>query len=362
MAIKIKRWRDLVNATMTLVVIALLSLTPAFDRLDALSSDMMLALRHAVFGQKYPASTSPTVLVALDELTYRTPPFANLPKVLWTPQVAKVQDAILASGAKVIGYDVIFPTSLESYLPDYERPFLKSLMAGGRAGRVVLGKVQHSDAPVSPYPAQSMVVGNARNIRSLNVHSDMDDVVRHLPLFFKAESDGINRDETSMALELAARAVGKAPESRSDGSVVLGNYTIPGSQTNAMRINFQGGDDIPIYSMADLYACAEAGESGYFERHFKDKVVILGEILDVEDRKLTAKRLMTGSGQTAIAPFCRLFEDLAGKANSHHRDTIPGAYIHASAVNDLLRSDALREIDRTMATAMVTFAVLLCWC
>ena len=70
MAIKIKRWRDLVNATMTLVVIALLSLTPAFDRLDALSSDMMLALRHAVFGQKYPASTSPTVLVALPALAW----------------------------------------------------------------------------------------------------------------------------------------------------------------------------------------------------------------------------------------------------------------------------------------------------
>lgn len=351
--------RDLAAAAATVAIVYALSWTAVLDRLDALSSDLMLALRHAVFGQRHAPAASPTVVVALDERTYRTPPFANLPKVLWTPQVAGVLDAVLAGGAKVVGFDVIFPTSLESYLPGFERPFLLSLRTGAREGRVVLGKVQHSEAPVSPFAAQSLVVGNERNIRSLNLLTDVDDVIRHVPLFFDAETGGQRRREPSMALELAARALGVTPVVRADGGVSLGEYSIPGGKDNALRINFQGGHDIPIYSLADLHACAEAGDAGYFERHFRGKVVILGAVLDVEDRKLTAKRFMTDVGTGGPVEPCRLgADDNSGAGSSKARDTVPGAYIHATAVNDLMLGEALRGVGRPVGAAITGALVL----
>ena len=40
----------------------------------------------------------------------------------------------------------------------------------------------------------------------------------------------------------------------------------PGSEAAGMYINFDGGQQIPTYSLADLYACAQAGNGDYFHR------------------------------------------------------------------------------------------------
>jgi adenylate cyclase len=341
-------------AALSLLVLALLfSLTPLYERLDALSVDTLLYARHMLFGQRHGAETSPTVVVGLDEITYASEPFANVPNVMWTPQIARVQDAILAAGAKVVGYDLILSTSMESFLPGYEKPFLLSLMKAARQGRVVLGKVQHSHKSVAPHPSQSFVVKNERNVRSLNMLVDVDDIIRRIPLFFETQSGG---REPSMSLELAGRALGKQAE-RVDAGVLLGDYRIPGSESNAAYVNFQGGGDVPTYSFADLFACAEAGDSAYFQRHFKDKVVLLGAVLDVEDRKLTAKRLMTGRGAGVAVEPC----GTAGQAppSAFRRDTIPGVYILASAANDLIRGDSLDKLSREGAMWVIALVVLL---
>ncbi|MBF0256228.1 MAG: CHASE2 domain-containing protein, partial [Gammaproteobacteria bacterium] len=344
---------DLLATALVLSLLLGLSFTPVKQRLDGFSVDLMLALRHLAFGQRHPAATSPTVVVALDEQTYRTPPFANLPHVLWTPQLAQVQDAILAGGAKVLGYDLILPTSLESHLPGYEKPFLRSLMLAARQGKLVLGKVQHSEKPVAPHPAQSMVVKHQQNIRALNMHSDVDDVVRRIPLFFQNQNGG---QEPAMSLELAARGLGVVPAQTEQG-IALGEYLIPGSADNAALINFQGGADIPTYSLADLYACAEQGKSDYFQQHFAGKLVLLGTVLDVEDRKLTSKRLMTEAGAGAEVAPCLLAKPEA--AASYRRDSIPGVYILASAVNDFIRQDFLRQTQANQDRALLLAAVLL---
>ena len=63
---------------------------------------------------------------------------------------------------------------------------------------------------------------------------------------------------------------------------------------NTITLNFAGGaDDIPTYSLADLRACAEKGDKDFFRRHFDGKVVLIGTVLDVEDRKITSKRFAT---------------------------------------------------------------------
>ncbi len=66
------------------------------------------------------------VVVAIDEQTYKTEPFANTPKVAWTPYFGDVIDAIDAAGPKAIGLDTILPTTLDrpELLLGYDRPLL----------------------------------------------------------------------------------------------------------------------------------------------------------------------------------------------------------------------------------------------
>ena len=76
---------------------------------------------------------------------------------------------------------------------------------------------------------------------------------------------------------------------------------------NTLTLNFQGGaDDIPTYSLADLHACASKDDKDFFKRHFGGKIVLIGTVLDVEDRKITSKRFATApEGRGRSAARCR---------------------------------------------------------
>lgn len=336
--------RDMAVVGAIVLAVSGLFTLPAFDRLGGLSIDVLFWLRHQVFGPRHSPASSPTVVVAIDEETYRTEPFRSLPKVLWTKQLAAVVDATLAAGAKVVGFDVIYPTSVERYLKGFDRELLITLRRASKTGQIVLGKVQHQYKPIVPFPGYSFAVGHGRNIRSVNLFSDGDGVIRHMPLTFR-RSDGA--EEASMALELAARARGTAARRTADGSMVLGEDTIPGSRTNRMAVNFDGGPGaIPTYSLADLYACTQKGDRDYFRRHFQGKVVLVGVVLDVEDRKLTSQRLITTPEGLGLPERCvnPVMPELY--IEGLRRDTIPAVYVHAQAINNLLRGEALRELGR----------------
>src|SRR5262249_1407593 len=107
-----------------------------------------------------------------------------------------------------------------------------------------------------------------------------------------------------------------------------------------------GGRAIPLYSFADLSACAEAGDAAYFKRQFDGKIVLIGTMLDVEDRKLASMRYMTGPEGVPNVPRCRLASMEGLHRTDLSRDTIPGVIIQATAINNLVRGDALRELDR----------------
>jgi hypothetical protein len=175
-------------------VASALILAPPLDRFRGLSIDVLTWLRWRANIETQHATGSPTVVVALDEETYRTPPFAGTPAITWTPEIARVLTAIIAGGAKVVGFDIVFPTSIEqseisfddgtlgARLRGFDRDFLRALALGAHEGKVVLGEAQHRDFPIMPSPGQRIAVGQSANIRSLNVYNDPDDVVRRIPL------------------------------------------------------------------------------------------------------------------------------------------------------------------------------------
>jgi class 3 adenylate cyclase len=344
------RLRAALAALLVAAIVAVVAASPALDRFRGLSIDVLTALHWRVFGSVRAPPASPTVVVAIDEETFRTPPFEGTPSVTWTREIGQVLTAIIDGGAKVVGFDIIFPTSIEqSTVPfgdetlgarvrGFDRDYLRALALGARAGKIVLGQVQHQDRPVLPSPGQRAAVGHGRNIRALNVYSDPDDVIRRLPLSFTVDGERV----PSMALDLVARAAGGAKAAS------------PGIVPNTITLNFAGGaDDIPTYSLADLHACAEKGDKDFFRRQFAGKVVLFGTLLDVEDRKLTSKRFATGP-EGARAARCVLPVPKAEQMFA--RDSISGVYIHATAVNNLLQDRTLREFDR-VGTGLISFVL-----
>jgi adenylate cyclase len=330
---------------------SLVVVSPAFDPLRGLSIDILTALRWRIFGNAHPPDNSTAVVVAVDEETFRTPPFEGTPTVTWTREIAQVLTAIIDGGAKVVGFDIVLPTSIEqSAVPfgdttlgervrGFDRDYLRALALGARAGKVVLGQVQHQDRPLLPSPGQRAAVGFLRNIRPLNVHTDADDVIRRVPMRFEVDGEHV----PSMAAELVARAEPASEPAR-----------LPRPAPEMLTLNFDGGaDDIPTYSLADLYACAAKDDKDFFKRNFGGKIVLIGTLLDVEDRKITSKRFATAP-EGARAERCALPIPVAGQKFA--RDSIAGVYIHATAVNNLLRNDGLIEFGR-IGAALASFAL-----
>ena len=348
------RWRDALVTAGIASVATLLTASPALDRLDGFTIDALFWLRHQLYGPLHEPRASPTVVIAIDEETYRRPPFEGLPKAMWTPQLARVLTATLDAGAHVIGQDVILPTSVEKYLRGFDREYLLALKRGAAEGRLVLGKVQHSQKPISPFPGYSFAVGNELNIRLVNLFRDDDGVIRRIPLRFRTRgTDGFVRVEPSMALELAARALGKTVNLGDDSQIALGGYAIPGSSKNAMLLNFDtGGGSIPTYSLVDLSACAEVGLDDFFRKHFANKVIVVGAVLDVEDRKTTSVRLASGPEGAWLGERCVLPVMPGLYSPQVFRETIPGVFLFATAVNNILRHDALRELDPIVYTGL----------
>jgi adenylate cyclase len=358
------RFRDAGAALVIAVLAGLLILAPPLDRLHGLSIDLLTALRWRVFGNMHEPQASPAVVVALDEETYRTPPFVGTPAITWTPEIGQVLSAIIAGGAKVVGFDIVFPTSIEqSEIPfgdgtlggrlrGFDRDFLRALALGAHTGKVVLGEAQHRDFPIMPAPGQRIAVGQGDNIRSLNVYNDPDDVVRRIPL--SVVIDGT--PQPSMAVELAARALGTAP-------MTISGYRIAPAVPNTIALNFDGGSEaIPTFSLADLRACNEKGDREFFRGHFDGKVVLIATVLDVEDRQVTSKRFATAP-ENPVGPRCAL--PAPPPSTVFARDSIPGVYTHATAVNNFIRGDALIELGRlgrvviSIALAMLTAAAVM---
>jgi adenylate cyclase len=317
-----------------------LALAPATGFLQRISLDALFLARHALFGPLFPLHESDVAVVVIDEETYHTPPFSGRPRVAWTPQIAKVIEAIDAAGPRAIGYDLIDPTSLDQpdLLPRYDRPLLRAFSQAGRAGRLVLGELRLSGEMITPHRGQRIAVGGDDNIRLVNVLVDDDGVVRRQARGFRNEGDGAER--LSFVVELARRAGATPPP-------------------EDFIINFNtGSSDLPTYALADMLGCAEGNHAAFFARAFKDKIVLIGTALDVEDRHYASTWLLRARPDSSRQARCILPGDPQRFAAIVERRTIPGVFIHAAAINTLSKGLTLRELGRPSHAALVAATAL----
>ncbi|GLR88500.1 adenylate/guanylate cyclase domain-containing protein [Bradyrhizobium iriomotense] len=352
--------RDIVAAIVIALLAGAVFTSSPLSTLQGLSLDILTALRATFFSDRRDAAASPVVVIAIDDETYDTPPFKGSPTLIWTREIGRVIGAVVDGGAKAIGFDVIFPSSIEqSEIPfgdaplgdrmkGFDRDYLIALRKASDAGKLVLGESLSNVRPDVPYRAQQLAVKG--NIRALNVNTDPDDVIRRMPLSFSIEGKQV----PAMAVELASRALGAKPELAPDGSAALAGYAIPSAEPNTLTLNFRGvGRDVPKFSFADLRACVEKGDGEFFRRAFDGKVVILGSALNADDRKLTSLRLAGGYDGTP-APRCALPAS-AGKAPAARSD-IAGVFVHATVVRNLMEGDAVSELGFPMRT-ILTIAI-----
>lgn len=356
--------RDIVAAILIALLAGAIFTSPPLQTLQGLSLDVLTAMRWKLLGDSRDAATSPVVVVAIDSETYDTPPFKGSPTQTWTREIGRVLGSITEGGAKVIGYDVIFPSSIEqseipfsdaplgSRMKGFDRDYLIALRKLSDGGKLVLGEILSNDHPEGPYPAQRLAVKN--NVRALNVHTDPDDVIRRMPLSFSIDGKPV----PSMAVELAARARGTRPETGPAGATELSGYTIPSSVPNTLTLNYRGmGRDVPAYSFADLRACVEKGDRDFFRRAFDGKVVLLGSILNFDDRKLTSMRLAGGYDGT---PAARCALPAPAGAVQKTRSDIAGVFVHATAVRNLIERDVVTELGFPMRTVLtIAFAAII---
>ncbi|MGY3560475.1 adenylate cyclase [Bradyrhizobium sp. USDA 4463] len=356
--------RDIVAAILIALVTGAAFASPPSQRLQGLSLDILTALRWTLIGDHRDPATSPVVVVAIDGATYETPPFKGSPTQTWTREIARVLNSITAGGAKVIGFDVIFPSSIEqseipfgdasfgSRVKGFDRDYLIALRRLSDSGKLVLGEILSNDHPDRPDHAQQLAVNG--NIRALNVDTDPDHVIRRMPLSFSIEG----RPVPAMAVELAARSLGAKPETGPTGVTELSGYAIPSTVPNTLAPNFRGmGRDIPAYSFADLRACVEKGDADFFRHAFDGKIVLLGSILNFEDRKLTSMHL-AGGYDGAPTARCALPAPASSAQGAH--SAVAGVFVHATVVRNLLEHDAVSELGFPLRTVLtIIFAAII---
>jgi len=270
-----------------------------------------------------------------------------------------VLDAVRGIGALAIGFDLIFPTTVESFIPNFDQKFLLAIKSASAEGRIVLAKAFFGDKPLAPHAAQSFAVGHVRNIRSVNLDLDSDGVIRRAPLFFDRRGTNAQEPvETSFALELAARAAGFTPFLDQDG-LTFGAAHIAGSAGGSILLNFDGGaQSVPTYSFADIAGCAQLNQAEFFKTAFAGKVVLIGSVLDVEDRKVTSARFIGGKQVGAETPRCAVKPIDLGERQTIARQTIPGVFVHATAINNLLRNESLVTPGRVLSGLILLAAGL----
>ena len=157
---------------------------PATNPMRGWTLDALTTLRWYAFGERRPPHASSTVVIALDEETYSTPPFKGSPIFTWTGDIGRVVSAAIE--ARVVGFNVVFASSIRKFqirfgddtlgakLRGFDRDYLRALASGGRAGKIVLGETESGSQSISPTAGQRLAVGGRANLRSLNVHTDVD--------------------------------------------------------------------------------------------------------------------------------------------------------------------------------------------
>jgi CHASE2 domain-containing sensor protein len=158
--------RDVIATAVIALIVGTAVVLPPFDYLRGLSLDILTTLRWRAFGSMQDPATSPVVVVAFDEESYRRPPFRGTPSIAWTRELGRILTAIIDGGAKVVGFDVVYPVSIEQSELPFGDETLGSRLRG--ASLVNTAKAGQQSSP------QITALSNGGSLRSSKFTLEVD--------------------------------------------------------------------------------------------------------------------------------------------------------------------------------------------
>lgn len=282
------------------------------------------------------SAPSPVAVIAVDEESYKN--FGAVPKVAWTPLFGTMIDELVRGGAAAIGLDIVFPTTLDRFIPGIDIPFLRALAEASHQDKLVLGYASTGGNLISPEAAQIAAVGGRANLAALNIDMDPDGVVRRYNTSLPTTDGGAI---SSIGGSLADRA-GLHPV----GKPLLVDFT------SALR-------GVPIYGFADIVACAQAGNTDFFRKHFLGRIILIGVVLDVEDRWVTSSGLANSLSERPhrgeVGARCSGTPRTSGIFVP--RRTTPGVLIHAGAIRAMAGTGLVKTLPRAADGLVVAVSV-----
>jgi class 3 adenylate cyclase/CHASE2 domain-containing sensor protein len=284
---------------------------------EGLMFDLLVFARSKLAPPTIDPRESPIAVVAIDVESLDADELKDRPRALMAPEWSKIIEGLLASGARVVGFDVIFAYSGNQLVPEFDAPLLETL--GRHRERVVIAR---SEATL-PYIAYVGAVGAIEMPERLGMAAldpDADGVFRRVRGALPTGEPTLTRAILTLAREPSPPTVLLAP-------------------THHM-------ERIPTYAMADVLRCANS-EPAALRQAFGGKIVMVGGTHPDEDRKLSSSRWLPAPVEreppVAACGLKRL------PASAPLADTVPGVHIHAAAL------DAV--VSRRMTSTATPWAV-----
>ena len=269
---------------------------------------------------------SPNIVVAgIDDTT-----LANFGKWSDWPRSLHAQaiNNLEAAGAAVIGFDVIFADTSNS-----DQTFAMSLQKGGNVVLAGAGitriAAKNTPATYDSFLLPTTILDQAcSSIGHVNIVPDPDGKIRRIPLIVQEKNGDIYPSlGVAMLFTLFHQTL---PDNYPliKGKLNILMRDVPVDSSFFMRLNYAVADSKPTYiSYGNII------NNNFDESLVKNKIVLIG---------------MTATGDL----------DQFSIPNSAVR--IPGIYIHAAAIDTILRTQFLTEVPLNMTLLIMLLLVLLC--
>lgn len=282
-----------------------------------------------------PPAPPKVVVIAVDEHSLASETLASTPRVFFGPYYAKLVDGLFDSGAKAVGFDIIFSytaTRFPAIDPSYDDALLASLAR--HRDRIVLART--GTTPVAE-PFVAALYNPARD-----AGRDEPTAIAYSELV--PSQDGIQRWIYS---SYAAADGARLPTLAARLSEIAGG---PANESPFLLAPRAPLESIPTYAMADVLDCIKSDPEAAHAA-FADKVVLVGSNLAEEDRKRAPDRFLRWPASPAPDPICGM---LPLGPSAPDSDSVPGVHVHAAAVGSLLAQTGARLVPayaRVIATA-----------
>jgi len=199
------------------------------------------------------------------------------PFIFWSPYFAEIIKAVAGGGAKATGLDFLQTIALKKKV---EGEDLDGIMADAlmEAQNVIMINLLRWDNTVNGLKALNplpryLYAADPDNIGFSNLTIDNDGCVRRQTLLLNDTESNIY---AYIGLKVLAKYLNSAIEKKGD-HIGVGDYAIPVNSYNEMLINFAGpSGTFPIISFYKVWQLSRRGQTDFFKRNFKDKIVLIG--------------------------------------------------------------------------------------